>query len=605
MPINIRETIFENRNDFVRVEVSNLIDEPIHHHRETEIVFVLKGSVRCKIHKMQYFLEEGDVVLVDWDDLHYFYEGSEDLICVRMYIKLDHFLDKYPNIDYMVFVCEKNDFSQSDEIEQNFRVKLNVVKRYMAQITLAELNDASKNEVENIANEFIDVLVKEFRGFFIEKNNFNITHKNLAVNERERIERITKYIIQNLEKKITLDDIANLEHLNIYYLSHLIKDNFGLGFQDLLNYLRTEYVEELLLNEDLNITQISNIAGFSTVSYMNKVFVKYYEMTPSEYRKQVRNVPRTYGKSYLLEDVISRLKGYSNLDEKEKYKSNLEDSALMVSFDKKEVSEHQFKSELYIASLAELILYYNLNCKFDSINLQNIYVDLRNEKNINMASLTEMLLLLLSKSPNLSMINEPGKNEKKIDDISDQLNLCKYDSSVINKMKNKIKNYSTWYEYAIDETINGNSIFSSMTGEYGLICNYISTSKLVLIETLSAIKGRCRIKEDTFIAESDKEISIILINNEQTAPKLKHFELKEDHAVIVVIRQTLMLGESDKTNLFSQNELSPHLHSRLLEKTNDCYTGLTNIEKTTLQGDYKLLVTTKAESFQIVTIHKI
>ena len=145
--------------------MSNLIDEPIHLHRETEIALVLRGTIKCKIHNMGYDLEAGDLVLVDWDDLHYFYEGSEDFLCTRMYIRLNHFKDKYPNIDYIIFICEKNDLLQNDEKNDPFRNKRKILKQSIAQITLATINENSKKQIEGIATEFVDVLFREFRVF--------------------------------------------------------------------------------------------------------------------------------------------------------------------------------------------------------------------------------------------------------------------------------------------------------------------------------------------------------------------------------------------------------------------------------------------------------
>ena len=57
----------------------------------------------------------------------------------------------------------------------------------------------------------------------------------------------------NYTRKLTLSEIADREHLSIYYLSHIIKEATGLSFQDLLSYIRVEESEHLLLGTNKKI----------------------------------------------------------------------------------------------------------------------------------------------------------------------------------------------------------------------------------------------------------------------------------------------------------------------------------------------------------------
>ena len=93
--------------------------------------------------------------------------------------------------------------------------------------------------------------------------------------------RITRYILLNYRDKITLNDIAEMEHLSSYYLSHLIKENLGFNFQSFLNAIRLEFAEKELVFTGKTLLQISQDCGFSSPNYFNKCFSAWYGKTPA------------------------------------------------------------------------------------------------------------------------------------------------------------------------------------------------------------------------------------------------------------------------------------------------------------------------------------
>ena len=110
----------------------------------------------------------------------------------------------------------------------------------------------------------------------------NFTNDNPVI--ADRISRIINYVYENHSGKITLDELAKKEHLSTYYLSHLIHDNMGISFQEFLCFARAEMSEIPLLQSSRRISQIAKDVGFSTTSYYEKFFVKWFGHTPEEHR---------------------------------------------------------------------------------------------------------------------------------------------------------------------------------------------------------------------------------------------------------------------------------------------------------------------------------
>ena len=172
----------------------------------------------------------------------------------------------------MIFTCEDCGI-ESEQKKQEMQNKLAFLKRQLAEIMMIILKDGKNHSlIMEKLGDLIFIMVNQFQGFFIENNQFRSNENQISRLDMDRLYRIIKYIYLNYDTKITLEDLANLEHLSSYYISHLIKDNLGLSFQNFLNYVRVEFAERFLAEGKLTLTQISEYCGFSSSAYFNKCF---------------------------------------------------------------------------------------------------------------------------------------------------------------------------------------------------------------------------------------------------------------------------------------------------------------------------------------------
>ena len=292
------------------ISFSNVSEEDFHYHKEMEMLLILRGTTNCKIHNVSYALNEGDILIVDTQDLHRIFDSSDDILMLVMYVDLGFFTDLYPNIDYMIFACE--DYGKSSTLKyQDLQKKVSILKHHIAKTMLTYINEKNNSSIlMECINDLIFTLVNQFQGFFIEDNKFKADHGDINDIDLKRLYIIIKYIYLNYDKKITLDDLADIVHLNPYYISHLIKNTSGLNFQNFLNYVRVEYAEKHLVENKLTLTQISEFCGFSSLAYFNKCFKIWHNITPAQYRKQLCPCERTFHKPFSEETALSLLKPY-------------------------------------------------------------------------------------------------------------------------------------------------------------------------------------------------------------------------------------------------------------------------------------------------------
>lgn len=291
---------------------SNVAKEPPHYHKELEMALILRGTASYRIHHQKYQLSAGDVIIVDTEDLHRIDHSSEDVLMLTMYVDLEFFNDLYPNIDFMIFACEEC-AKESAARHQQLQNKVAFLRHHLAEIMTLTASEQEHSQLlmEKI-HQFIFLMVNQFQGFFIEDNQFKTSRDEVNSIDLDRLYRIIKYIYLNYDQKITLDDLAELEHLSPYYVSHLIKETSGLSFQNFLNYVRVEYAEKFLAENKLTLTQISEFCGFSSPSYFNKCFQTWHHLTPSQYRKQLQPCERTFHKDYRQKEALALLKPYLN-----------------------------------------------------------------------------------------------------------------------------------------------------------------------------------------------------------------------------------------------------------------------------------------------------
>ena len=112
---------------------------------------------------------------------------------------------------------------------------------------------------------------------------------SLVANEKEQrlspyIEEALHYIKDNYREKISVEDIAAQVQLSSSHLFAVFKKQMGISPISFLNNYRISIAAEQLQGTTKSINQIASEVGIDDSIYFNKVFKKYYQMSPTEYR---------------------------------------------------------------------------------------------------------------------------------------------------------------------------------------------------------------------------------------------------------------------------------------------------------------------------------
>lgn len=98
------------------------------------------------------------------------------------------------------------------------------------------------------------------------------------------VEKVKSYIHQHIKEEIARDDLAQYVFLHPDYLSRLFKKETGISISDYIIHERVNIAKELLVKTDLTVKDIALEVGYSNFSHFSKIFKKYTEINPKDYR---------------------------------------------------------------------------------------------------------------------------------------------------------------------------------------------------------------------------------------------------------------------------------------------------------------------------------
>lgn len=104
----------------------------------------------------------------------------------------------------------------------------------------------------------------------------------------QTVAQIQDYISNNLEKSLSLNDVAALFNFSPNYLSQLFSRNGEAGFVEFVTATRIKSAKELMATTNLKIYEISDRVGFESPSYFSRVFKRLEGVSPREYMQKLQ-----------------------------------------------------------------------------------------------------------------------------------------------------------------------------------------------------------------------------------------------------------------------------------------------------------------------------
>ena len=264
-----------NPYDFPKSEIGKAFCQP-HIHDELEILEATEGRVGVRAAGREFVLDKGESVLIKSRVPHQTYAACG--------------YSSHSAIQFLPDLLSETTISHSGKYLSRFINSGDMHIFRSGSPATAELhsyNTVIFNEYEKKLPSYelyIKANLQLMLGCFYRNGILNNTESFFNSHEIGKIMPLLKYIDENYAEPITLEQAGKLLNLNRDYFCRLFKKATNMTFTDYLNYVRICHTEQPLTFSDKSIAEISLDAGFSSVSYFNRVFKKYKLITPSEYR---------------------------------------------------------------------------------------------------------------------------------------------------------------------------------------------------------------------------------------------------------------------------------------------------------------------------------
>lgn len=258
-----------------------LLGYPGHHwHKELEIIYIQKGTLKFGVEKEVIELEEGEFYLINSGDVHFFLSSPNSL---RIAIQFDFSMISssiLPQDDHDTMMRLFNRIPKSSVMwRQDDKDKVvELIQKMSHEMILKQVGYELA-----IKARLLDLFLFILREIPKEENtNPNLEIKVYYLN---KIKSVYEYVEKNYIEQISLNDVA--EHVGFAptYFSKFFKKHAGITFLTHLNQFRIGKAQWLLYNEDLSISEISNRVGFSNIKTFNRLFKSQLGVSPSQFKK--------------------------------------------------------------------------------------------------------------------------------------------------------------------------------------------------------------------------------------------------------------------------------------------------------------------------------
>lgn len=149
----------------------------------------------------------------------------------------------------------------------------------------ALLNHSYRGSLENIfINAQMQMLLLYSMDCMLGEKEVETFSCKFLANEadRDKIAKARELLLQHIGEPITIKELSRKVAINECYLKKGFKEMFGTTIFDFYQSQRMEHAKYLLYEKGLNVTDVSLLLGYSSISHFSTAFKKHTGLKPCE-----------------------------------------------------------------------------------------------------------------------------------------------------------------------------------------------------------------------------------------------------------------------------------------------------------------------------------
>lgn len=255
-----------------------------HWHSEFELIYVEKGELTCNIDMESIKLTSGQYIFINSEQLHSIH-SIDNISSIHHAIVFDLNMLNSSIYDY----CQNKYIDPL--LKKSLRFPLNV-----------DSKSTCGNKILQEILEIVDAYHRKSPGWELiikasllkiianlaEEDKFLKNDSSLLVTKDYKVQVIKKtlkFIHDNYNQKIYIDELAAEANMNPQYFCRFFKSVTGKTPVTYINHYRIEEAAKTLKTGDAKVMEVCFNVGFENFSYFIKKFKEYKHCTPNEYKK--------------------------------------------------------------------------------------------------------------------------------------------------------------------------------------------------------------------------------------------------------------------------------------------------------------------------------
>lgn len=287
--------VWNNLSPYIRVAMDSYINTPWHLKERVifdyELLYIKEGEIIVTIEDEEYKGMPGDIFFFRPKQRH------SILFCSKPYVRQPHihFDLFYQNDSAEVRVSfkpleEMNEyemklFREDNTFEMGIRIPGHIRLHNPVMFEKMLFDIIKENEIklpfyeEKMKGLFIQLWIYLLRECYWKSNP-------KACSNLDDMIRIKSYVNHNIDREISLEQLACIANISKYHLIRLFKKTFGMSPIQYHQVVRVEKAREMIQFTNLSLTEISDSLGFQSIHAFSRAFKNVDGVCPSFYRRK-------------------------------------------------------------------------------------------------------------------------------------------------------------------------------------------------------------------------------------------------------------------------------------------------------------------------------
>ena len=253
-----------------------------HFHPELELIYINKGQGKTHIGNHLSYFNNSQLILIGSNLPH---NGFTDRLTANGTETTVQFKSNFLGDEFVSIPEMANVVSLFERAKKGIRFKME---------TKAVIGPKIDNLLEYAGLERV-LKFLEILNYLAFTDDYTMLNADGFAFETEaqdsaKIGTIFKYVRENFEHHIPLDEIADLVSMTVPAFCRYFKKSTGKTFTQVVNEYRVVHATKLLTESDMSVTDVCFECGFNNFSHFNKTFNDITGKSASSYRKEIKMI---------------------------------------------------------------------------------------------------------------------------------------------------------------------------------------------------------------------------------------------------------------------------------------------------------------------------